>query len=47
MRLSVLLEDAGRLPLPLAEREIVSFGGVPTVSEPCEDGEERLADKVR
>lgn len=45
--LPMLLEDAGRLPLAFPEMEIVSLGGVPTVSEPCEEGDERLAERVR
>ena len=30
----MLLEDAGRLPLALELKEMVSLGGVPMVSEP-------------
>ena len=45
--LPMLLEDTGRLPLAFPEMEIVSLGGVPTVSEPCEEGDERLAERVR
>ena len=49
MRLSLvmLLEEAGRFPLAFELKEMVSLGGVPTVSEPCEDGEERLAGRLR
>lgn len=43
-RLSSVIEDEGRLPLTLVPcSEYCSIGGVPMVSEPCEDGEERLA----
>ena len=43
----MLLEEAGRLPLGLPLKEMVSLGGEPMVSEPCDEGEERLAESVR
>ena len=43
----MLLDEAGRLPLRLELKEMVSLGGVPMVSEPCEEGDERLAEMVR
>ena len=45
--LVMLFDEAGRLPLTLELKEMVSFGGVPMVSEPCDEGEERLAEMVR
>ncbi len=43
----MLLDEAGRFPLAFELKEMVSLGGVPTVSEPWEEGEERLAERVR
>lgn len=43
----MLFTEAGRLPFPFELKEMVSLGGVPTVSEPCEEGEERAAERAR
>ena len=43
-RLSSVMEDEGRLPFTFMPwREYCSIGGVPMASDPCEDGDDRLA----
>lgn len=49
-RLSVLPKaEAGRLPLRFGGvgNAIASTGGVPRVSEPCDEGDDRLVGKAR